>query len=390
MPPAGGDSRREGPNRIRIHARLIHAGTDTQLWDKAFESVVSDVFALQSQVVNAVAEGIHLRLTSTPVARPAQDFQSFDLYLRGRYYWNARTEEGLKRSVQYFQEAIDRSPRFGTAYAGLADAYNLLGDYGFVPRAEARARAVAAATKALELDDSVAEAYVSLAFIDDDEFRWDAAEERFKRALALKPGYVTGHHWYAYHLVQRARFDEAIAEGNRAVELDPLSIGTIGELGTIFLYARQYDRAIVQLEKTVQMDPNFARGRSELAKAYLLTGQRDRGRAEAEKGLATASRDVIALGDIGYVYAVTGRQGEARRIAAELIARNRSREDGTALAAAIVFAGLGDLERTFAWLDAARRPLDPQLAGFKVDPRFDRVREDPRFGKLLATVGLSQ
>jgi TolB-like protein/Flp pilus assembly protein TadD len=383
--------------RVRITARLIYAGTDSQLWDRTFERVSADVLALQGEIARAVAEGINLQLTSRQeqllANRPigdAQRFDAFDLYLKGRAYWNERTQDGLKRSIQYFQEAIDLSPAFARAYAGLADAYNLLGDYGFVPRGESRARAVAAATKALELDGSVAEAYVSLAFIDDDEFRWDAAEERFKRAIALKPGYVTAHHWFASHLVQRARFDDAIAEGTKAVELDPLSIGTNGQLGVIFLYARRYESAIAQLEKTVQMDPSFIRGRTELAKAYLLAGQRDRARREAEMASANGTRDVIALGDIGYVYAITGRRPEARRIAAELIDRHAAGHDGAALAAAIVFAGLGDLNRTFKWLEAARHPLDPQLSAFRVDPRFDAVRTDKRFGKLLATAGLAQ
>lgn len=381
----------ESTKRVRLNARLIEAGGGTQLWDKAFESVVTDIAALQGQVVSAIADSIHMKLTSAVApARGAQDFESFDLYLRGRYYWNSRSEDGLKQSVRYFEEAIDRSPDFARAYAGLADAYNLLGEYGFISRADARSRAVAASNRALELDDSVAEAHVSLAFVDDDEFRWDAAEERFKRAIALKPGYVTAYHWYAYHLAQIGRFDEAIAAGSKAVELDPLSLGTNGELGAIYVYARRYDRAIVQLEKTVRMDPKFARGRTELAKAYLLSGDRQRARAEAEQALATRTSDAIALGDIGYVYAVTGRQRDARRIAADLVRRARTREDGTALAAAMVFAGLAELEPVFAWLDAARNPIDPQLAGFNVDPRFERVREDPRFRKLLATVGLAQ
>src|SRR6185503_20154707 len=269
----------------RITARLIYAGSDSQLWDRTFERVGADVLALQGEIARAVAEAINLQLTSRQEQLLAkgqtgqtQRFDAFDLYLRGRASWNERTQESLKRSIQYFQEAIDLSPTFARAYAGLADAYNLLGDYGFVSRAEARARAVAAANKALELDASEAEAHVSLAFIDDDEFRWDAAEERFKRALALKPGYVTVHHWYAWHLLQLARFDEAISEGTKAVELDPLSIGANAQLGAIFVYARRYDRAITQLEKTVQMDAGFIRGRTELAKAYLLAGQRHRAR----------------------------------------------------------------------------------------------------------------
>jgi TolB-like protein/Flp pilus assembly protein TadD len=391
---AGSDTK-----RVRINARLIHAGTDTQLWDRVFERIGPDVLALQSAIARAVADGIDLRLTSRQErvltrsgggqAR-AGELDAFDLYLKGRYYWNTRSEEGLKRSIQYFQEAIDRDPRSSLGYAGLADAYNLVGYYGFLSRDQARERASAAAIKALELNDSLAEAHASLGFLHWDQFEWDAAEASYKRALAVKPGYATAHHWLAYQLAQRGRFAEAIDEIRKAVALDPLSVGVNGAFGGILVYARQYDDAIAQLTRTVEMDPGFARNRTELAKAYALKGLGKRALEEADKAAALGVRDVLVRADIGFVDAVAGRPAEARKIVDELVERHRRHEDGAATGVAIVYAGLGARQEALDWLDIARRSLDPELGGLKADPRFESVRGDARFGKLLATIGLSQ
>jgi TolB-like protein/Tfp pilus assembly protein PilF len=376
--------------RIRVNARLIYAGTDTQLWDRTFEAVTSDVVSLQEQITRAISDAIHVRLALPQAAAPAQDFEAFDLYLRGRYYWNMRTREGLARSLQYFQAAIDRRPDYALGYAGLADAHNLLGYYGFVRARDAHTRAAAAATKALELDESLPEAHVSLAFLHEDRYEWDAAEARYKRAIALKPGYATAHHWYGYQLAQRGRTDEGIAELRKAVELDPLSVGVNGALGGALVYARQYDAAIEQMERTVQMDPSFARARMELAKAYLLKGDRTRALAESDRAAALRVSDVLVQGDIGYVQAVAGRKSEAQRIARDIAARYRQGEESAAMAAAVVHAGLGDRDDSLMWLERARAASDNELGDIKMDPRFDAIRTDARFAKLLAEVGLSQ
>ncbi len=389
--PSRGSDQSPGSKRVRINARLIYSGTDTQLWDRTFEAVLADVLTLQSEVAKAVTDGIGVRLTAqqlAPHGSRGQDFDAFDLYLRGRYHWNKRTKDDLGRSIQYFQEAIDRG--YTPAYSGLADAYNLLGFYGLIPAAEARARARAAATRALERDDTLAEAHASLAFVHDQQLEWDAAEAGFKRALALKPGYATAHHWYSLYLLQRSRFDEAIAEIMKALALDPLSNGVNGQLGYVLFCARRYPEAIAQLEKSVQMDPTFARNHLQLAEAYALTSSYDRALAEAGRAAAVGGNDALLRADVGFFHALAGRRREALKIADELIDRSNRREAGAARGLAVVYAGLGNRDRGIYWLERAREVLDPEIADIAVDPRFDNLRGDARFPKILASMGLGQ
>ena len=397
--PAARPEEPGGAKRVRINARLIHAGTDTQLWNRTFETIVGDVLVLQGEVAKAVADGINLRLTSQTQGSLAksgggnaqtQDFNAFDLYLKGRYYWNMRTEDGLKRSIQYFQEAIDRAPRYALAYAGLADAYSLLGVYSMIPRADAAARANAAATKALEIDESLAEAHAALALFHLERFEWEAAEASFKRALELKPGYATAHHWYADYLAQRGRLPEAMTETNRALALDPLSSIINSELGAILNLARRYDEAIAQLEKTLLADPAFIVAHLNLAEAYLHKAAYDRALAELDKAASLGAKDAQLWADRGYVFAVGGRRTEALRIAADLAQRYRRNEDAAAAGAAFVYIGLNDKDRAFEWLDRALKLHDPWVAYLKVDPKFDNLRTDRRFGSLLATLGLER
>jgi tetratricopeptide (TPR) repeat protein len=348
------------------------------------------VFALQKDVANAVAEGIGLRLTAQQQGRgpTGQDFGTFDLYLRGRYYWNMRTPEGLRRSIQYFREAIDRDPGYALGYAGLADAYNLLAGYGVAPRDEALRQGSAAATRALDLDDGLAEAHASLAFIHDERREWEAAEAGFKRALDLKPGYAAAHHWYGNHLAQLGRFPQALVEINRAVTLDPFSVGANGALGSILLVARRYDEAIRQLEKTLQMDATFGMAHMVLAEADAQTGQFDRALVEINKAAGLPGGGAAAVRtDVGYILALAGRRGDARKVIDELIERSRNREEGASGGAAIVYAGMGDRDRTFDWLNRALLAGDPIVRDLKVDLRFDRLRSDPRFTKLLVDAG---
>jgi TolB-like protein/Tfp pilus assembly protein PilF len=382
------------PSTVRVNARLLHAGTDTLIWEKTFQTVVSDVLALQSQVARAVADGIRHRLTAVQerslAAGGAQDFGAFDLYLRGRYYWNMRTKEGLTRSVQYFQAAIDRDPAYAVAYAGLADAYNVLGAYGMLPRADADTQAHRAATRALELDQSLAEAHVSLALIHSQRFEWEQAEERFTRALALNPSYATARQWYGIYLSQHGRLSDAMAQAEQAVALDPLSISVQGAMGVVHLLARRYDDAIAQLESSVRMDPDVGRVRMALAEAYAHKGEFGRALAEADRAVALDGRNVHSLADLGYIRAAAGRHAEAHEIVSELTERYRGNEDGAAGGLAVVYAGLRDADRTFEWLDRARERREPALADLKVDPRFDSVRNDSRFATLLASIGLGQ
>src|SRR5258705_8356003 len=275
MSPGARQESGADPDRLRINARLIRAGTDTQLWDRTFEAVAGDVFRLQRDVATAVADGIHARLTPPrdSVAAASQrdpSFDAFDLYLKGRYYWAMRTPESLKQSVQYFQEAISRGS--GPAYSGLSDSYHLLGIYGVLPADDARRRARDAATKGLELDPSLAEAHASRGYISHDEFNWSAADADLKEAVALAPAYSTGHHWYAVFLAGQGRFDEAMSEINTALALDPLSVGVNDEVGGLFVLMRRYDDAILHLQQFMATGGGIPRTHFQLAGAFALKG----------------------------------------------------------------------------------------------------------------------
>jgi len=384
-----------GQKRIRIKARLIYAGNDTQLWDRTFERVSGDVLALQSEVARAILDGIHARLTARDEralaangggAAPQAD--GFDLYLHGRYLWNGRTRQGLAQSVQYFQEAIARG--YVPAYAGLADAYHLLGVYDFMPQAEARDRARAAATQGLQLDDSLAEAYASLGYVQSEQFEWAAGETSLKRAIDLKPGYAPAHLWYSINLLGRGNLDAATVEAHKALDLDPLSSGVHGLVGSLLVHQRRYDEAITSLERGVrQVDPNFGRIHLVLADAYALRGDYDRALAAAQRA-AALSDDAGAQADIGFIHARAGRTADAQAAIGNLTARFDRHEDGAAGGLALVYAGLGDVDRGIVWLERARTMFDPLMSEVKVDPRLDSLRGDARFAKLLASIGLGQ
>ncbi len=386
--------------RVRINARLMRAGTDTQLWSRTFEREVSDVFRLQSEIATAVAGAVDLKLTDEQQSmlqqtsgaggrQGGQNPEVFDLYLQGRYHWNMRTREGFMRSIQYFREALDRDPAYARAHAGLSDAYILLSVYGMIPRQDADSQASRAAAKALELDPSLAEAHTSLGYIRSRRFDWTGGEAAFKRALELRPSYATAHHWYAVYLSQLGRLDEALTEIEKAVALDPLSSSVLGQRGAVLLMARRYDEAIAQLQRTLQIESNFARAHMVLAEAYAHTGDHERALAAANRARQAGGSSVELTADIGYILAVAGRRGEAVKIAEDLAAQFRSGQDSAAAGVATVYAGLRDVERTMEWLERAWETRDPAIADLRVDPRFDSVRGDARFAALLKRAGLA-
>jgi TolB-like protein/DNA-binding winged helix-turn-helix (wHTH) protein/Tfp pilus assembly protein PilF len=389
-----GSVRREG-NRVRVSAQLIQVKDQTHLWADSYERDLRDVLVLQSDVARAIAREIEIKLTPQQQARHAGtrpiDPEAYELYLQGRYFWNKRTEEGFKKAIEYFTAAIRKDANYGQAYAGLADSYALLGSIASttLPRREAMPKARAAALKALELDDTLAEAHTSLAFVRMHyDWDWPGAEREFARAIGLNPGYATAHHWYAYDLVARGRTDEALREVRRAQEIDPLSTIISADLGEILCYARRDDEAIEQARRTLKADPNFVLAHRVLAWAY----QRKHMYAESIAVLERASTlpgatSAGVLPFLGHVYAMAGQRDDARKVLGQLERKSRERcGEGFGLVA--VYAGLGDKDQAFACLEKAYQEREGTLILLNVLPPLDPLRSDPRFADLLRRVGL--
>ncbi len=344
-------------NRVRITAQLIQAPMDRHLWAKSYERDLRDVLALQDDVAQAIASEVKTELTSHERLRLTSprsvDPEAYEAYLKGRYYSSKRTEKELEKGIEYFQQAIEKDPNYASAYSGMADAYALLGYRGDLPSKEALSRAKAAALKAVGLDESLAEAHASLAFIaETHEWDWPTAEREYKRALELNPGYAEAHNWYAGYLMYLGRFEEGIAEAKRARELDPLSLAINNALGGRLLLAGRDKEAIEQIQKTLEMDPNFAPAHNRLGWAYLGKGMNEEAIAEFQKEMALSGSDPEVSMDLGYAYAVVGKRDEAKRILAEL-KRKRERNFVSPAALGIVSGALGEKDEAFAWLEKA-------------------------------------
>jgi tetratricopeptide (TPR) repeat protein len=384
-----GSVRRAG-NRVRITAQLVHAPTDRHLWAKSYERDLSDVLTLQSEVAREIAREVKVALTPQEQARLATtrpvNPRAHELYLKGRFFWNKRTPNDLKKSLEYFQQATAEDPNYALGYAGVADAYSVLGYVGYavLPPADAFPQAKAAALKALELDPSLAEAHVVLAYVKwEHDWDWAGSEEEFRRAIALNPNYATAHHWYATRLAALGRMDEARAESKRAEELDPLSLIIRGNIAWMHIFARRPDDALEQLRPTLEMDPNFASTHWFMALAYLQKGMYPEAvdaakrNVELMRGYNPGSEATLA-----YAYALAGNKAEARRLLEALKQTARQRyvpPDWIAIA----YAGLDDRDQAFAWLEKAYQEHSTLLPFLKVYSLFDRLRDDPRFQDLV-------
>jgi len=376
-------------NRVRISAQLIQARPERHLWAESYERDLRDILALQSEVARAIANEIRLKLTPQEQTRLASarpvNPAAHEAYLRGRYHWNKVTDEGIRRSIREFEQAIEIDPQYAVAYAGVADAYIFLSAWSrAIPPKEVLPKAKAAAVKALEIDETLPEAHTALAlarllF----ELDWSAAESGLKRAIELNPSYPVAHQWYALLLSSLGRHDEAIAEAKRAHELDPLSLQSDAQVGLHYYFARQYDHAIQRLHQTLELDPNFPPAHYWLGIAYLEKGASQ----EALEALQTAVRLSGSSGlfepDLARAYGLTGKRDAARRILGELQELSRKKYV-PADSIAIIYIGLGDKNRALEWLEKAR---EESCAGsillLKVAPWLDPLRSDPRFQDLL-------
>jgi serine/threonine protein kinase/TolB-like protein/Flp pilus assembly protein TadD len=374
-------------DKVRITAQLIGAVPERHLWARSYERDLRDVLTLQSEVAQAIANEIKTKVTPQEQTRLASarpvNPEAYELYLKGRYEWNKRTEEGLKKGLEYFQQAIRVDPSCALAYSGVADSYGMLGNNAFLPGTEVYPRAKAAALKALELDDSLAEAHASLAQVlfDYDRDRVAALRE-YEAAIELNPNYATAHHWYALALAWMGRDKEAIREIEQARRLDPLSVRIGANVGLVLYVARQYDRAILELLKTLELEPSDPGVHTLLGQTYLQKRMNREALAELQKAVSLAHDRPLDRARLACAYAVTGDREEALKILGKLKQQSK-REYISPYSMARAYVALGEKEEAFAWLQKGLDVYDGMMDDLKVDPELDPLRSDPRFQDLL-------
>lgn len=382
--------------RIRVTVQLVSVRDGAPLWSESFDENFTDIFTVQDRVSEQVVRALALELSSEEqkrlTRRQTESVEAYQAYLRGRFFWNKRSEEGYTKALQHFQHAIELDPAYAQAYAGLADAYALLGSMGgnsVLPRSEAMPRAKAAAEKALAIDDTLAEAHTSLAFVRMHyEWDWSAAEREFRRAIEINPNYATAHHWYAYYFTAMGQMDEAIAEIRRAQEIDPLSLIINTDVGEMLYYARRYDEAIKQCRKTLEMDPNFVLAHRVIGWAYWQKGMPKEAIAELNKAANIPGGRVHVLASLGHIYAASGNRDEAQRILSEL-KEVGTQGHGAPYEMAAFYAGLGERDQAFAWLEKAYEERSGSLILLRLEPLLSPLRSDPRYHTLLRRMNLA-
>jgi TolB-like protein/DNA-binding winged helix-turn-helix (wHTH) protein/Tfp pilus assembly protein PilF len=380
-------------DRVRITAELIQVPTDRHLWADTYESPIGDVLALQNHVAAAIVDQIRIQLTPQDKTRlvnaRAVNSEAYEDYLKGRFYWNKRSEGDLLKAIQYFQSATEKDPQYALAYAGLADCYGILGAaiVGTVPTTEVAPKAEAAAIKAVELDDSLAETQTALATVQFNyKWDWKAAEVGFRRAIGLNPNYATAHQRYSLYLIAMGRQSESLSEMDYARSLDPLSISMNFSLGWRFYMAGQFDHAIVQLHNTIEMDPTFILPHIVLGQSYEQVGDYAMAIAELQKAAVMSHDSPPVIAALGHVYAVAGKQAEAFKVLEELRLESRS-QYVSPFYMALVYAGLGDHGEAMDWLEKAYADRSNSMIFADVDPRLNGMRLDPRFQNLLHRIG---
>lgn len=377
-------------NTLIVQADLVDVDRGTLLWGEQYNRRLEDLLVIQSEISQEISTKLRLRLTGEERARLAkrqvQDDEAYRLYLKGRYYWNKRTGDGLRKGIDYFQRAIEREPEFALAYAGLADCYSLLPVHTLTPASESFPRAEQAARRAIELDDGLAEPHTSLAWAAFNyDWNWQKAEREFRRAIELNPSYATAHQWYSLYLSAMGRHDQAISEIRRALELDPLSLAINIAVGTTYYLANRYDEAIEQFRRALEMDPSFRRGRFELGRVYEIKGMYPEAIRELEE--LNRAGYVAARPGLARAYIRSGRKAEGEAILQQMLDSAKTSYVNPYDIAA-VYAAAGDRKAVFTWLNKAYDEHVTRLVYLRTEPMFSELRSDPEFLALTKKVGL--
>ncbi|HEX5887648.1 MAG TPA: protein kinase [Pyrinomonadaceae bacterium] len=388
-----GSVRRYGSD-LRITAQLIDAFRDEYIWAETYRGTMKDIFDIQERVASEIARALQIRLSPDEQQNLKKRFTentgAYQLYLQGRFFWNKRSEEGLKTAIRYFEQAIEKDPHYALAWAGIADSYSLLGEFGTIPRKELYPKAEAAVNKALEIDDRLAEVHTSLASILMlRKWDWTNSEREFKLALELNPNYATAHHWYSQWFLNMGRLEEALRMISRAAELDPISQAILKDKGLTLYYNRRYDEAIEMATRTLELDPHYAAAHRLLSLAYQGKGAFDEAMIENQKWGELTGNKVETTIALAQLYAVSGQTEEAKRLI-EGVQRDKLTTEQISRGLALVHATLGETDKAFECLEKSYERHEESLLTLKVDPKVDALRGDPRFTALLRKIGVEQ
>jgi Tfp pilus assembly protein PilF len=386
-----GQVKQEG-DELRIAIELMDVNGNRSIWGDTYQRKTGDIQAVQKEIARRVSEKLRLKLTGADQTQLTKTYtdngEAYQDYLKGRYHWNKRTDEGFKKAIVFFQNAIEKDPNYALAYTGLADCYTLRSDYGFLASQEGYALAKGAVNLALKYDDSLAEAHTSLASIKAvTDWDWQGAENEYRRAIELNPNYPTAHHWYGAQLILQGRMDQALQELKLAQQLDPLSLGINKDLAVALIYARDYERALQQCRKTLEIEPTFLVMSTYIAQIYQLQQKYTEATAEVERAHAAAPDDGEIAYGLGQAYALAGRKNEALKISGEL---NQPGKAFLPKEAAYLYSLLDKKEEAIAVLQKAAEEHIMAVAELKMDPRLTELRKDARVSELLQKIGLSQ
>jgi adenylate cyclase len=384
---------RKSGSRMRITVQLINVGEDQPLWSQSYDRELNDIFALQSDIAKQVADSLSLRIRPEEAKliekRPTQDVEAYELYLKGRHQWNKRTKEGLHRAIEHFQRAVERDPVFALAYSGMADCYVVLPGYDPQPQLESFRKAKEFSIKALELDDTLAEAHTSLALsLSSYEWDWKGAEREYSRAIELNPNYSTAHQWYGTHLIwYTGRFEEGIKELRRAADLDPLSPIIGMGLAQAYAYASRWDDAIIQSKMVLDLLPNFWPAQNVLMLAYRGKSMYTEAISEGIGALGMVPIDIWVKIELGLTYGTAGMQEEATRILGEVLDLQK-KEYVPPVAFIHLYFSVGEMDKMYDWMQRAYDQHDISIPQRRWDPDFAKIRAEPRFTDLMKKVGL--
>jgi tetratricopeptide (TPR) repeat protein len=382
---------------LNVQAELMDVASVAQLWGKQYDRKLADLQVVQDEIAKEISDKLRLKLSvaeqSSVTRRYTEDAEAYQLYLKGRFYWNKRSEVGLLKGIEYFEQAVDRDPTYALAYTGLADCYSLLAvsiDVGSLSPTETMPKAQVAANKAIEIDDTLAEGHTSLAFIRlIHNWDWSGSEAEFKRAIALNPNYANAHHWYSHYFMAMGQIQESLAESKRALELDPLSLILNVHLGWHYLHAQEPDLAIDQFKKTLEMDRSYGLTHWYLGVAYEQKGKYEEAVAELEQAKDLHQGNVLLEADLGHAYAALGRRGDALKVINDLRALSK-RKFVSLYHTALIYMGLGDKGPALEWLENADKERSDLVVYLKTDPRLDTLRTDQRFKDLLRRIALPE